>query len=59
MSRATLWISMGMSARRQRITIGSSDRGSTIFVEPGRGSMIGIKRLRFALAQPRVAQLHR
>jgi hypothetical protein len=30
-----------------------------VFVEPRRGSMIGINCLRFTLAQPRVAQPHR
>jgi hypothetical protein len=43
----------------QNLTIGSSDRGSIIFDEPTRESMIGIKQLRFESAQPRVAQPHR
>jgi hypothetical protein len=41
------------------LTIGSSDRGSIISVEPRRGSMIGIKQLRLSATQPRVAQPHR
>src|SRR5882757_35065 len=35
------------------------DRGSIVFGEPGRGSMIWIKQLRLSLAQPGVAQSHR
>jgi hypothetical protein len=49
------------AARRppRRLTIGSSDRWTIISVEPKRESMIGINQLRFATAQPRVAQPHR
>jgi len=41
------------------LTIGSSDRGSVVFDELRRESMIRINQLRFASAQPRVAQPHR
>jgi hypothetical protein len=42
------------------LTIGSSDRGSIIFDEPRRESMIGINQLRSSASpQARVAQPHR
>jgi hypothetical protein len=41
------------------LTIGSSDRGGSVFGVPRRESMIGMKHLRLASAQPRVAQPHR
>jgi hypothetical protein len=44
---------------RRRLTIGSSDRGVESSVGQGGKSMIGINQLRFASAQPRVAQPHR
>jgi hypothetical protein len=44
---------------RRRLTIGSSDRGVSIFGEPRRESMIGINQFLLASTQPRVAQPHR
>jgi hypothetical protein len=47
------------SGQDYRLTIGSSDRGSSSFGEPRRESMIAIKQLRLTVAQARVAQPHR
>jgi hypothetical protein len=67
--RAIGWIVLGYSSfwpveagarvvslKRLFLTIGSSDRASSSYVEPRRESMIGIKQLRWSSAQPRVAQ---
>jgi len=41
------------------LTIGSSERGSIVFGEPRRESMMGINQLRLVSAHFRVAQPHR
>jgi hypothetical protein len=45
--------------RKRPLTIGSSDRGGSVFGEPRRGSMIGINQLRWSATHSRVAQPHR
>jgi hypothetical protein len=54
-----LYGSFPKTSREWPLTIGSSDRGSVVFGEPRRESMIGIKCLRLTLVKPYVAQPHR